>query len=442
MTRSPVAREVARLAGPAIAQSLLSTLLFLVDRAMLGRHSAEALASMQISGPLTWSLSSLVGAVQIGAIAVIGRSVGSEDRAASAAAVRGGLVASVGLGTVVGTLAWASLPLLLQAFPEAGEAVRDEAHGYLSWMLPAIPLLIVATMAAAVHQAAGDTRTPLLVAVIANVVNAALNAVLIFGLFGVPSLGARGAAIGSVIALAVECVVLLALLSRRGARVTMRGRGGERAQLGRMLTVAGPALAERAAQHAGYLAYVGMIGALGPLAMAANQALIGIESIAFLSADGFGIAGAAVVAQRLGARQPDEAKDAAKAATGMSIAALTAIGLAFVIAPHAIAATFTDDAEIVAEVVPCLMVAAASQPFMATAVVLGASLRGAGATRVTLAITLVGGLVVRLVATWAFGFALELGLIGVWLGSTLDWVVRTALFVIVFRRGAWAGVKV
>ena len=442
MTRSPVAREVARLAGPAIAQSLLSTLLFLVDRAMLGRHSAEALASMQISGPLTWSLSSLVGAVQVGAIAVIGRSVGSQDRAESAAAVRGGLLASVGLGTIVGTLAWASLPLLLLGFPAAGPAVRAEAEGYLTWMLPGIPLLIVAAMGAAVHQAAGDTRTPLLVAVLANVINAALNAVLIFGLLGFPSLGARGAAMGSVIALGVECAVFLLLLGRRGAPITMRGRGGERAQLSRMMKVAGPALAERGAQHAGYLAFVAMIGALGPLAMAANQALIGIESIAFLSADGFGIAGAAVVAQRLGAKKAEDAKEGARAATAMAIAALTAIGLAFVLAPHDIVAAFTDDAEILSRAVPCLMVAAASQPFMAAAVVLGASLRGGGATRVTLAITLASGLCVRLVATWAFAFGLGLGLVGVWMGSTLDWVVRTALFVIVFRRGAWARVAV
>lgn len=101
----PVARDVARLAAPAIAQSLLQTLVFLVDRAMLGRASADALASMQISGPIVWSLSSLAAAVQVGAIAVVGRGVGATRREEAAAAVRAGLGASVVLGALVGTIA-------------------------------------------------------------------------------------------------------------------------------------------------------------------------------------------------------------------------------------------------------------------------------------------------------------------------------------------------
>ncbi|MDQ3037744.1 MAG: MATE family efflux transporter, partial [Myxococcota bacterium] len=86
-----ISREVAVLAAPVIAQSLLQTLVFLVDRAMLGRFSPDALASMQISGPITWSLSSLVGAIQVGAIAVVGRGVGAQRRGEAAAAVRAGI---------------------------------------------------------------------------------------------------------------------------------------------------------------------------------------------------------------------------------------------------------------------------------------------------------------------------------------------------------------
>lgn len=316
--------------------------------------------------------------------------------------------------------------------------MRAEASGYLGTMLPAMPLLLVAAMAAAVHQAAGDTRTPLLAALLANAVNAGANWVLIFGRFGAPALGARGAAIGSALALAVEAIVLGALLWRGRGAISVRGRGGERAQLARMAKVALPALGERIAQHVGFLCYVAMIGALGGLAMAANQALIGIESIAFLSADGFGIAAAAVVAQRLGAGRPEDATRGARAAAAMGVLSLSLAGLAFLLAPRALASAFSPDAAIVEAAVPCLAVAACAQPFMAAAVVLGEALRGAGATRATLAITLIGGLVVRLAVTWACAFALGLGLVGVWIGSTVDWVVRTALVVALFRRGGWA----
>ncbi|UJR81161.1 MATE family efflux transporter [Sandaracinus amylolyticus] len=433
-----VARAVARLAGPAIAQSLLHTLVFLVDRAMLGRFSADALASMQISGPVTWSISSVASAVQVGAIAIVGREVGAARRDRAAAAVRAGLGASAGIGLLAGVLATLAIPLVLAGFPDAGPAVRDEASAYLGVILPCLPLLLVSAMAAAVFQSAGDTRTPLLVALLANAVNGGANWVLIFGRAGMPALGAKGAAIGSALALAVECAVLVALLARGRGVVSLRGRGGEREQLARMVGVAGPAVLERIAQHAGFLAFVAMIGALGPLAMAANQALISIESVAFLSADGFGIAGAAIVAQRLGAGREDQARMAARVAAAMALVALSACGIVFVIAPRALASAFTPEPEIVALAVPCLFVAAIAQPFMAVGVVLGDALRGAGATRTTFVITLIGGVAVRLAATWIFAFELGLGLLGVWIGSTIDWVVRTALASWRFSRPGWA----
>jgi putative MATE family efflux protein len=432
-----IRRDVARLAVPVIGQSLLQTLVFLVDRAMLGRFSSDALASLQISGPIVWSLAAMVGAIQVGAIAVVGREAGAKRPSEAAAGVRAGLFAALVLGVIAGGLGVLSMPLLHAAFPNAGPNVHAAAREYLTTMLPAMPLLLIAAMAAAVHQAAGDTRTPLFVAIGANIVNAGVNWVLVFGHLGAPALGARGAAIGGVLAFSFECAVLGTLLWRGRGVISMRGRGGERKGLARMTKVALPVMLERTLQYIGYLSFTAMIGALGTVAMAANQALIGIESIAFLSADGFGIAAASIVAQRLGAGQPAEARLGARVAVMMGTAALTACGLVFLLLPQPLASAFSSDRAIVEAVVPCLAVMAFAQPFMASSVVLGEAFRGAGAVRATLIVTMLGGFVVRLVATYVLAFRFELGLVGVWLGSTIDWVVRTACFVWIFARGKW-----
>lgn len=439
--RSP-GRAVAALAGPAIAQQLLHTLVFLVDRGMRGHHGADALASMQINGPVVWSTFAILAAYTVGAIALVGRRFGAHDLVGANAAVR----ATLGFGLAIGLLAWVLglllLPLLLGLFPAAGAAVRDAARGYLLVAFGAMPLLLLSYASATVLQAAGNTRVPFAVAASGNVLNVGVNYILIFGRFGAPALGAQGAAIGSAVALGWQTLALLWILGRPWSPVSWRGRGHELEALRRMLRVAGAAVAERIVQQTGFMIFVGMIGMLGSLAMASNQALISIESVAFLSADGFGMAAAAVVAQRLGANEPGQSAAGMRAGVWMAVATLSLYGVGFLVVGDRLLAAFTDDPEIVVMGLPCLYVAAVAQPFMAAAVVFSQALRGAGDTRTALAVTFVGGLVVRLTATWTFAFVFELGLVGVWLGSTSDWIVRAALFTAAYRRGAWQRVAV
>ncbi len=436
-------RAVWTLAGPAIAQQLLHTAVFLVDRGMLGHHGADSLASMQISSPVVWSTYSLLAAFTVGSIALVGRCVGAGDRASAAAAVR----ASLGFALVLGFLVTLATPLLLPLvlhglFPDAGVAVHAAATGYLGVALPTMPLTLVSFTAAVCLQAAGDTRTPFLVAAAGNVVNVVASYALVFGELGMPSLGAQGAAIGSALAFGLETVALLAVLARRDGRVTWRGRGGEREATRRMLRVAGPSLGERAIQHTGFLGFVAMIGALGPGAMAANQALISIESIVFLSADGFGIAAAALVAQRLGAGRPDHAERAGLAAAKLTVVVLSGVGVIYVAIPEWLLRAFTSDADIVALGAPCLYAAAVAAPLMGAGVVFSEALRGAGATREALLVTFVGGLAVRLAVTAVLVFVLRWGLLGVWLGSTIDWGLRALLGWRIFRRGRWRTIEV
>src|SRR4051812_37056546 len=91
-----LAREVRALALPAIAHSLLQTLVFIVDRAMLGHHDASSLAAMQIAGPIEWSVWSIFLAFEVGTVATIGRLVGEGNRAAA----RSTLVVSIAYATI------------------------------------------------------------------------------------------------------------------------------------------------------------------------------------------------------------------------------------------------------------------------------------------------------------------------------------------------------
>jgi multidrug resistance protein, MATE family len=441
----PLAREVWGLAWPAITHMLLVTLIFLVGRAIVGRYSSTALASLQLSGTVVFCTYSLFTAFSAGTLAVVARSVGAGDRVAAAQAARTSIAFAFALGVVVAALLRVADAALLRAlFPRAEPAVMADALAYLRIALPALPLAFVEAIAAASLQGAGDTRTPLYVAFAGNVVNVALASVLIFGLGGAPELGIRGAAIGQAATMSIEGLLLAAALLSRASPLPLRAapRAGDPIALRRVLRVSGPAFAEKAVYHVGFLGFVATIALLGATSMAANQALVAIEAICFLSADGFGVAAGAVVAQKLGAARPGEATRAGWIASALAVAWLGSAGLVFAAVPRLLVAAFSSDPAILELGARSLYVAAVAQPFMAFATVVGMSLRGAGDTRTVLVSTVIGALVVRLAATYLFAITLDLGLAGVWMGSTADWVVRTAMLGAAYARGKWRRVQV
>lgn len=434
-----LAREVWSLAWPAITHMLLVTAVFFTGRVLVGRYSATALASLQISGTLTWTLYSVFTAFSAATLAVVARSVGAGDRAAAARATRASLAFAFGAGVVVAAVFLAADGALLGVlFPRAGAAVLRDAGAYLGVVLPMLPLAFVEATAAAALQGSGDTRTPLCVAAIGGVANVGLSVVLVFGGLGFPAMGVRGAAAGAAATMAIEGLVLAGiLLSRRSPLPLRAAAGGALPAFGRVWRIAIPALGEKLVYHGGYLAFVAIIGLLGAAAMAANQGLISIEAVSFLSADGFGVAAAAIVAQKLGKQRADEAMAAGRLSAGLATAVLAVFGLAFALAPRALAGVFSDDPAIVALASRTLLVAAFAQPFMAFATVIGMAMRGAGDTKTVLGVMAACSFAVRLGATWLFAVTLDLGLVGVWIGSGADWVCRAVWLGVLWRRGRW-----
>ena len=436
-------REVRRLAFPAILHSLLQTLVFVVDRIMLGRHGEASLAAMQLGGAIEWSIWSVFASFEVGTIARVGRHVGARDPEAARRAARISLAMAAAMGTLLAIASPVLLELLPYAATNVSPAALAEARAYLGVTIAASPLVFIATITVATLQAGGDTRTPLAIGIAANVVHVGLNYLLI------PVLGARGAGISTAVTFGLEAVLAtLALMSvtrpvslrARGEKIeksgTFMGESANRTEARMLARIAVPAFLERVLYHVGYLGYVLIIARLGDAAMAANQSLISVESICFLSADGFGIAAAALVAQKLGAGEPEAAQRVARIGARDAMVTLTLFGLCAVALRNVILPAFSTDPEVLAIGRAAIPVLAVAQPFMAVGIVLAQSLRGAGRTREALGVSVIGAVMVRLSATWFLAITMGFGLTGVWMGSTLDWIVRSILLGVIVRRTA------
>lgn len=419
------AAEVWALGWPAIVHLSLLTSVFVADRALVGQLGAGGLAAMHAATTLSWTVASVLGAVAIGALATVGAHAGAGRPREAANGTLASLVLVTGLAGATALVLWLGRDVLLDLlFPSLGPSGHADASRYLAILLPGLPIGLFATTAAACLHAQRDTRTPLVAALIGNGVNLVVSAHLVLGLWGLPALGVTGAAIGTVLAFVTQAV----WLGRRLGRVDHGSLGAAwgRARLRRLWVVTRPAFGERIGYHAGYLVYAGIIGTLGPIAMAAHQGLLGIEAFSFTIAEGMGVAAAALTANHLGAGRHDEAERATLVAIGMAALFLSGCAVAFLVLGPPLIAWLGSEGEIVRELGTCLPIAATAQPFIAVAVVGCAALRGAGATRLALGISLAGAVVVRL--SFAYLFARH-GLAGAWWAATADWLVQAALVV-------------
>lgn len=438
-------REVWTLVVPVIIQGLVITVVFFTDRLLVGQYSDQALASMQISGPLLWSIFSVFGAFIAGTMAVIGRAVGANDVLRARAALSSVLLLAIGTGIVVAVVCLQLRPWFAEVLAGGANVAgaQSEAMAYMGVVFFAVPQNLILVTGVTALQADGDTRSPMWFSLIQGVVNLGLSWVLLWGIGPFPELGIVGAGIGTLASFTLGALLVLGTLRLRRGTVSLRTMQAPSMDAIRpILRLSGPAFGEKIVFHTAFVIFAAYVGHLGTKAMTANQALIAIESLGFIVAHGFSVAASSLVAQKMGANRLEEASQVGWISAGLGTLVLGSVGVLFWFFPGELIGLFTQDPATIEMGVPCLRVAALVQPLMAICEAMAGGLRGAGDTRTPMVAALVGPGLVRLGTCWFLAFQMDLGLLGIWYGTSLDWVVRAAVLVWVYKRGAWKRIVV
>jgi putative MATE family efflux protein len=341
---------------------------------------------------------------------------------------------ALSVAAIVPVLLWA--PALVGAF-----GVDDEVAAlgvpFVRRVMLAIPAGAVMFVVGSGLRGAGDTRTPLAIGVVVNVVNVLGNYVLIFGKLGFPALGVVGSATGTLIAFWTGAALGVVLLRRGGLRMRLPLGRPRLAVVRRVLAIGYPTAAEQLLMQIGFLLYVVFAARYGTSAVAAYFIGVKILALSFLPGFGFAAAAATLVGQNLGARRPSLAERSAWEATRLAILLMSAAGVVIFVAARPIARAFVDDPEVVAEAVTFIRMLAACQPLMAIDFTLGGALRGAGDTRYPLVAMLIAFYGCRLGSAWVVTHVLGLDLLWVWAAIVGDYVARVALKGMRFRSGRW-----
>ena len=430
---------------PVIIQGLVITVVFFTDRLLVGQYSDQALASMQISGPLLWSIFSVFGAFIAGTMAVIGRAVGAHDVHRARAALSSVLVLAIGVGIVVAVVCLQLRPWFAEVLAGGANVAgaQSEAMAYMGVVFFAVPQNLILVTGVTALQADGDTRSPMWFSLIQGVVNLGLSWILLWGIGPFPELGIVGAGIGTLASFTLGALLVLGTLRLRGGTVSLRTMQAPSMDAIRpILRLSGPAFGEKIVFHTAFVIFAAYVGHLGTKAMTANQALIAIESLGFIVAHGFSVAASSLVAQKMGANRLEEASQVGWISAGLGTLVLGSVGVLFWFFPGELIGLFTQDPATIEMGIPCLRIAALVQPLMAICEAMAGGLRGAGDTRTPMVAALVGPGLVRLGMCWFLAFHMNLGLLGIWYGTSLDWVVRAAVLVWVYKRGAWKRIEV
>ena len=454
--RQPILKVIMWLAWPLFVEQILSTLVSFVDTAMVGSLGAAATASVSISNSFVFLINGVVIALGIGVTAYVARSVGAKDYDAAKAYVRHSLLLLLLIGlpvALVPVVLYKQIPIWMGADAE----YLQQAQEYL--LITSVFRIFTMTMMVlgSVYRGRGDTKTPLRVNIVVNIVNVVGNYLLIHGNhtihlnidflgidWAIPMIGAgmgvQGAALSTGLSWVLGGVTLMVLLFTKEdpTRISVRDSfKPDFTLLGRVIKLSVPAMLERLCMSGAGIVVTKTIATLGTSAVAANAVYSTAESLSYMPAFAFANACTTLVGQALGAKKPALAKKYAWNTVYVGITVMTLAGLGLYFFANPLVRIINSDPDVVALAETCLKIVAFVQPIQLVTWVLAGALRGAGDTKWPFYITAIGNWLVRaLFAALCVG-VFNMGLPAAVVCMCLDQVLRATLMTLRFCSGKW-----
>lgn len=426
---------------PLVGVQLASVAIQTTDLIMVGRLGATELASVSLSGHLIFLGFFAALGFTNAVMAVAAEGEGANDAQTVRRATRMGVWIVTAIAVLFMPIYWNAQSVLL-AFGQAPE-VAGLAEQYLRIamfsMFPIVWLLVARSYLSSVDH----TQILMWVTVVGIALNAALNYAFIFGNWGAPALGVRGAALATVgsnafmLAGTIGYAAWHPLLKKY--EIFRNPLRGDAAMVRRVLKVGWPISVTILAEGGLFIAASFMIGWFGVLELAAHTIALQVATVAFMVP--FGLSGAVTVrvGQAFGRGDPHGVGGAGYAGLALTLAISGLAALTFLLfAPQLvqlfIGTEIENAAEVAARAIPLLYVAGAFQLADGLQVIAAAILRGLQDTKVPMQIALFGYWGVGMVVGAVFGFGLGMQALGMWIGLAAGLTTAGILLVMRYLR--------
>ena len=413
------------LAWPTMLEQLMQTAVQYIDTAMVGALGTQATASVGATTTVNWLINGTVSSLGVGFLAYISRAKGAGEtekaHRAAAQAVTVTMIAGI-IFTLVPVLLSGRVPVWMQVEP----SIRDVASRY--FLILYLPMLFrtASIIFGTILRAVGDTKTPMRVGIMMNLINVVLNFLMIYSprdavifsktvhIFGF-GWGVVGAAAASAVSYAVGGIVMTARLWRHEAVSPSGMRFAPDMEILRpCFKVALPNTLQRFATSLGYVAFASMINALGDVSTAAHTVANTVESLFYIPGYGMQAAAATLSGNAFGARDGKRLKSLGRTIIPLEICLMVfSGGMLFLFAP-ALVGLFSKDSEVIALGTTVLRMVAVSEPFYGVPIVVEGMMQGVGKTVAPFVYNVLGMWCVRIVGTFICTWVLSYGLVSAW----------------------------
>jgi MATE family multidrug resistance protein len=383
---------------------------------VVGRVSAEALAAVALGNLAVMSVSAFAIGLLLALDPVVAQAVGARDEPAVRRAVQRGLLLAAGI-TIPATLLLLPVEPVLTLLRQPPGTVPIAA-GYVHRCLPGLLPFFGFVVLRQTLQAHERMRPIVIVIIVANLLNLALDVVLVFGLFGAPAMGAFGAAWATTVCRFVLFAGVLAA-DHRELLPLLKTVDPEALRLEPLLAMArlGAPIGIQIQLELAAFGVIGLLmGGLGTIEMAAHQVAINLASLTFMVPLGVASASAVRVGHAVGRADDHGARRAAAAGLACGAGFMAGTALLFLALPGALAGAYTTDAAVVAMAAALLPIAGVFQIFDGVQVVSSGILRGLGDTRAPMVVNVLGFWLVGMPVSLGLAFPLALGPRGLWWG--------------------------
>lgn len=430
--------DLVRLIIPLIVDQFLQVAVGLSDSIMVARVGEAAVSGVSLVDTVMLLIINIFTALATGGAVIAGQYLGRKDPKTGCEATAQLFNFTFLFSIFIMILGYLGQNVILyHVFGKIEPEVMKDSRTYLLIVLSSIPMIAMYNAGAAIFRAMGNSNIAMKTSLLMNSINVFGNALLIFGFHR----GVEGVAIPTVVSRGVACVVILILLNNQKHELHILHPYPFKIKwnvLKKILYIGIPNGLENSMFQLGKIAVLSLVSGLGTASLAANAVGNNIANFAILPGMSFGFALLTVCAQCVGAGDFEQVKYYTKHMMRVEYLCLIASNLIVILALPFILSVYnlSDEAARYANDI-ILYHAACVVTIWPLSFTLPNTLRAAADVKVTMVLSIISMWVFRFGFSYLLTMVFHMGIFGVWVAMTIDWLVRGIFFVCRYKSGRW-----